>query len=153
MSVEIELLETWAGVPIVEVRFTGPAVFDAETHRAQMAALLSYPAPRLAVIVNENLVSSSPLYGPEAQAATIGSVDGAALRSKLVCLFRYQATSFTSLVSTLQAHRLQEAGAIYAPDQYSAIRAARKTIDRANTAGLRAETRKHDENELVEAAT
>lgn len=131
-ELELRVIETYRDVPIVEVSYPEPTLLTAETHRRQIQAILDYPAPKLAVIISYDNMTCSTHYGAREQAELYGSPEFAELGRKVLCLFRYQVRSLTTLVSTMSAHALIEAGpSNFAPDLESAVRAARRTIDAA----------------------
>ena len=130
-SLDIQVRETYRGIPVLEVSYDEPHLLTRESHTEQMRALVAYPAERIAVIVSYNNISCSHQYGPEEQARLYQEPEFDELHEKVLCLFRYHARSLTALVSTMSAHAIIQQGASnFAPDQDSAVRAARRAIDR-----------------------
>ena len=128
--IEIQVVETYKGIPILEVSHQQSTLLSAETHGEQLEALLRYPAERMAVIISYNNLTCSGQYGAKEQAKLYESEEFAELGTRAVCILRYHARSLTALVETMSAHALMAAGpSNFAPDLETAVRAARRTIE------------------------
>ena len=146
--VELKVIETYRNVPIIEVVYPRPTLLTAETHREQVRALLAHPSPRMAVIISYNNLTCSSQYGAREQAELYQSPEFQGLAERVVCILRYQARSLTTLVSTMSAHSLIQAGpSNFAPDLETAVRAARRAIEALRVDDTR--VRQQQETELA----
>jgi len=130
---EVQLVEMYYGVPIVEVRCKEPTLLNPETDVEIARAILAQPYPQLAVVVDYRNLTHASNYGPEEETELHQQEPFLALAERVVALVRYQAVSMTSLIHSMRVnmmlrHAMQSS---FAPDLESAVRAARRAIDRA----------------------
>lgn len=129
-ALELQVVETYKNVPIIEVQYRQPTLLNEEAHRQQVLALLDHPAEHMAVIVSYNNISFSSSYGATEQADFYDSEDFLKLSERAICILRYHARSLTSLVETMSAHSVIATGpSNFAPDLDTAVRAARRSIE------------------------
>lgn len=129
---EIRLVEMYFGVPILEVTAREPTVLTPEVHAQMARQLLEQPYEQFAVLVDFRMMSYAADYGPEEEAQAFRSEPFVELTRRIIAIVRFRATSITSLiqgmrVSMLIRHSMKSS---FAPDFDSAVRAARRAIDR-----------------------
>jgi len=131
---EIQLVEMYFGVPILEARCREPTLLVPETDVEMANALLEQAYPRFAVVLNFRNLSHGASYGPEEEAEVHRNEPFVALSKRLVAVVRYDAASLSSLVHAMRVNMMlrHSRATNFAPDFESAVRIARRAIDRSN---------------------
>jgi hypothetical protein len=128
---EIRTSETYAGIPILEVKAASPILLTAAIDLDFARQLLALPHESFAVIVDYRNISSASDYTPEEQAKTHREAEFDELRGRAVAMVRYHAASFTSMIQSMRANMLVRSSlhSNFAPDFDAALRIARRAID------------------------
>ena len=129
---EIQLVESYYGTPIVEVRCTEPTVLTEETAAELAGTLTAQPYPEFAVILSFRNLSFGQGFGPEEEADLRGREPFVALSKRIVATVRYDTSSLTSLIQGMRVNMLLRHSKVtnFAPDFDSALRIVRRAIDR-----------------------
>ncbi len=129
---EIRLVEMYFGVPILEITAREPTVLTPEVHLQMARQLLELPYEHFALVIDFKNISHAADYGPEEEAQTFRSEPLAELARRAVAVVRFRATSITSLIQGMRVNMLIRhwMKSSFAPDFESAVRAARRAIDR-----------------------
>lgn len=130
---QLSRVETHREVPIYQLEYSGPTVFNRQVHEEELQAMAAIREPRFAVVINCRNVSYSADYHPGQQAEVESSPLMKAVRERSVAVARYNPGSLTSLIRTMAAHAYARRGIAsgFMPDLEAALRAARRGIDRA----------------------
>ena len=127
---EIEVVETYRGVPIVQLGYAGPTLLSQETHLQEVRTLLDLPFARFAILYQLENISYCPIYGPEEMAEFLRSETWAELLDRVIIGVRCGAGSLTSTVQIMSAHTLlRDQSSNFAPDRDAALRTIRRSID------------------------
>ena len=129
---EIELVEVYYGVPILEVRCNEPTLLDRESDARLARALLEQPHERFAVIVDYRNISHATSYGPEQEAEAHQKEPFLEFGERVVAYVRFQAMSMTSLIHMMRANMALRRSNSFnvSPNYESAVRSVRRIIDR-----------------------
>jgi hypothetical protein len=131
-EIEIKLVETHQDVPIVELTYKEPTLLTAEVQKGHAQALLELPYPRFALIMSYHNLSISSSYTSEEQAAFFQSPTFKQLKERLVTFVRYHPGSLTSMIFTMSVYSSSAGDSSnFVPDLRSAVRLARRGIDRS----------------------
>ena len=127
---KIRTIETFRDVPIIEVSYPETVLLTEDSHREQIRGILDLPHERMAVVISYHNISCSAQYSAEKQSEVYRSEEADELARRALCVIRYDARSVTALVTTMRAHAITQGASCFAPDLDSAVRAARRAIDR-----------------------
>ena len=130
---ELEVVEIYSGIPIVEARCKEPTIMTPETDVELAHILLEQTYPQFAVVLNCKNLSHGTGYTPEDEARVHQSEPFAELKKRAVAFIRFHSVSFTSMIQSMRANTLvrQSMSVNLAPDLDSAVRLARRAIDRS----------------------
>jgi hypothetical protein len=131
---EIQVLEHYREVPIVQLAYPVPTLLTEEMHLTEVRCLSDLPFERFALIASFQNLSWSSEYGPQEMAQLHQSEEFRKLQARLVTVVRYHAGSLTSMIHTMSAYTMMRSGSCnFAPDLESALRLVRRQIDRTLT--------------------
>ena len=134
-SAEIQVLEHYRGVPIVQLSYSEPTLLTQSAHREEVLTLLDLPFERFALIASFQNLSWSSEYGPQDMASFYQTEEFCSLNERLISVVRYHAGSLTSMIQTMSAYTMMRGGSSnFAPDLDSALRVSRRAVDRSLTA-------------------
>lgn len=127
---EIEVLETYCEVPIVELRYSQPTLLSRENHEREIRVLLDLPFPQFAVLIRFSNFSCCVDYGPAEMSDVLRGPLHASLRERCLAIVRYGTGSLTSMVQLMSAQTLlSDHGNAFAADRSFALRMARHAVD------------------------
>lgn len=129
---EIRLVEMYFGVPILEALAPEPTILTPEVNAQFARQLLEQPYERFAVVMDFRNVSYAASFGPDEEAQALRTEPFVEVARRAIAFVRFQASSMTSLVHGMRVNMLLQhfVRSHFAPDFESAVRAARRAIDR-----------------------
>jgi hypothetical protein len=137
ISLRLEAVETYRGVPLYHMTYDHPVVYNREVHEKEIAALAALPQALFALVICYRNISCAFDYAPSVQAEVYASPAMQELGKRILAVARYEPGSFTSLIRTMTAHLYLRHPSAFSPSREDAIAAVRAEIDRA--AGQRGE--------------
>ncbi len=131
-TADIQVLEHYREIPIVQLSYNEPTLLTPEAHQAEVSSLSDLPFEKFALIASFQNLSWSSEYGPQEMSQFFQTEEFQKLQARLVTVVRYHAGSLTSMIQTMSAYTMMRGGASnFSPDLESALRISRRAIDRA----------------------